>query len=176
MNSKLPVFKTYNIQPVDLIGSNVMNNRDALLDLFETPFNKVFDDFFGTKKSFNLNSASYPKMDITEDADHFYIRCAVPGIKDEDLSIESDKTARAITVKGKSIKSSVTPDESGPSIVYVKELKTSSFARSVKLPEYVDLESVEAELIDGILTLTFNLYKVLENEDTNVKKIEIKKR
>lgn len=175
MNNKLPVFKTYNVHPVDLFNNNVVNNRDALLDLFETPFNKVFDDFFGTKKSF-LNSASYPKMDITEDANNFFIKCAVPGIKDEDLSIESDKTSRTVTVKGKSIRSTVTPDESGQSIVYVKELKTSSFARSVKLPDYVDLDSVEADLVDGILTLTFNLFKVLENEDPNVKKIEIKKR
>jgi HSP20 family protein len=115
-------------------------------------------------------------MDITEDANNFFIKCAVPGIKDEDLSIESDKTSRTVTVKGKSIRSTVTPDESGQSIVYVKELKTSSFARSVKLPDYVDLDSVEADLVDGILTLTFNLFKVLENEDPNVKKIEIKKR
>jgi HSP20 family protein len=176
MNNRLPVYKTYNVHPADLVNTNIMNTRSALLDLFETPFNNFFDDFFGTKKSFNLNTASYPKMDITEDADHFYIKCAVPGIKEEDLSIESDKTARTVTVKGKSIKSTVTPDESGSSIVYVKELKTSSFARSVKLPDYVDLDSVEADLLDGILTLTFDLFKVIEEEDKNVKKIEIKRR
>lgn len=156
--------------------NRTLPSRDLLMDFFETPFNKVIDDFFNTKKTFNLNTTSYPKMDITEDSEHFYIKCAVPGVKDEDLSIESDKVNRTVTVKGKSIKSTVTPDETGSSIVYVKELKTSAFSRSVKLPDYVDLESVEADLIDGILTLKFDLFKIIENEQPNVKKIEIKKR
>jgi HSP20 family protein len=179
MNTKLPVVKAYstinNIAP-NAYPAHLINSRESLFDLFEQPFNKIFDDFFGTRKTFNLSTSSYPKMDITEDSDNFYIKCAVPGIKQEDLNIESDSQNKLITVKGKSIKSTITPDETGSSIVYVKELKTSSFSRSVKLPEYVDLESVEADLEDGLLTLTFKLFKVLDKEDSNVKKIEIKKR
>jgi HSP20 family protein len=176
MNDKLPVFKYTTSTINNSYPANLIHSRESLFDLFEQPFNKIFDDFLGTKKNFNLNTSSYPKMDITEDSNNFYIKCAVPGVKEEDLNIESDSQSKVITVKGKSIKSSITPDETGSSIVYVKELKTSSFSRSVKLPDYVDLDSVEANLEDGLLTLTFNLFKVIENEDSNVKKIEIKKR
>lgn len=153
-----------------------LQQRELLMDFFETPFNKVFDEFFNTKKSFNLNASSYPKMDISEDSNNFYIRCAVPGVKLEDLTIESDKTTRIVTIKGQSIKSNLSTENDKDNVVYVKELKTSSFGRSVKLPDYVDMDTCEAELAEGILSLTFNLYRVIENVNQNVKKIEIKKR
>jgi len=185
------IFGTLKIAPLWAKGDNMKNNslviheyfpnkplqsRDLLIDFFETPLNNVLNDFFNTKKSFSLTGSSYPKMDISEDSNSFYIKCAVPGVKLEDLTIESDKSTRIVTIKGQSIKSNFSTENDKDNVVYVKELKTSSFGRSVKLPDYVDMDNCEAELADGILSLTFNLYRVLENVNENVKKIEIKKR
>lgn len=153
--------------------NDLVPSRESLFDAHELLFNKFYDDFFGNRKNFSTSTLTYPKMDIVETSDSLVIKCAVPGVLEEDLSLETNKETRVLTLKGQTSSSHVIADSK---YVHLKELKSSAFTRTVKLPEYIDLENATASLKDGMLTLTFNLIKVLEPKpDDNIKRIAISK-
>ena len=156
--------------PHSSTNSNVPS-RQTMLDYQEQIFNKFFDDFFGNRKNFNVSNTSYPKMDIVETKDYLQINCSVPGVYEDNLDIETEKETRILTIKGKSY---IFYDSDFQ--VHLKELKLSAFARTVKLPDYVDLDKCEAKLNDGILSINFPKLKLIEEEKPQtIKKISVKK-
>ena len=160
----------YYWKSMPLATSNVPS-RESIVDAHETIINKFYDEFFGNRKNFLNSSSSYPKMDITEDSDNLYIKCAVPGVNQDDLSVETNKETKLLTISGQ------TSEEHKLTLgtyAHIRELKHSKFTRSVKLPDYVDVEDCDAELKDGILSLKFKSKKQ-EIIKQDIKKISIKK-
>lgn len=148
-------------------------SRQSIFDTHQQILDKFYDEFFGNRKFFNVSNASYPKMDITEDANNLYIKCAVPGIKEEDLDIEIDKESKTLTISGQTSSSHCL---TSGNITHLRELKNSSFIRSIRISDNVDLDKSVAELKDGMLSLTFELYKLEEEPPQNtIRKINIKK-
>jgi HSP20 family protein len=151
--------------------SHSLANRKNLLDYQEQIFNKFYDEFFNNRKNFIQSNTTYPKMDITETEDTLYIDCSVPGVLEEDLDIETEKETRFVTIKGKSHIA-----HSEDTHIHLKELKLSAFSRTVKLPDYVNIEKCKANLMNGILTLQFEKIKPKEKViEPAVKKISINK-
>ena len=147
--------------------------RQSIFDTHQQILDKFYDEFFGNRKFFNVSNASYPKMDITEDANNLYIKCAVPGIKEEDLDIEIDKENKTLTISGQTSSSHCL---TSGNIAHLRELKNSSFIRTIRISDNVDLDKSAAELKDGMLSLTFELYKLEEEPQQNtIRKINIKK-
>ena len=149
-------------------------SRQSIFDTHQQIIDKFYDEFFGNRKFFNVNQSSYPKMDITEDADYLYIKCAVPGILDEDIDVETNKEEKILTIKGQTSSSHVI---SNGLLTHMRELKNSSFSRSIRLPDYVDIDKCSADLKDGMLSLTFDLHKPEKQiEESKVKKISLNKK
>lgn len=149
-------------------------SRQIIFDTHQQILDKFYDEFFGNRKFFNVNQSSYPKMDITEDSDYLYIKCAVPGILEEDIDVETNKKENILTIKGQT--SSAHVINSGL-LTHMRELKNSSFSRSIRLPDYINIDKCVADLKDGMLSLTFEVIKpekVLE--ETKVKKIALNKK
>jgi HSP20 family molecular chaperone IbpA len=139
-----------------LAASSALPSRQNIFDAHEQIINKFYDDFFGNRKHFNVSNSSYPKMDITEDGSNLYVKCAVPGVSEEDLSVETNKDSRVLTIKGQT---SEIHKMSNPTYAHIR-----------------DLDSCEADLKDGILSLTFKINKQIpEIIEDKVKKIPIKK-
>lgn len=156
-----------------LAASSALPSRQNIFDAHEQIINKFYDDFFGNRKHFNVSNSSYPKMDITEDESNLYVKCAVPGVSEEDLSVETSKDTRVLTIKGQT---SEIHKMSNSTYAHIRELKHSAFSRSIQISENVDLDSCEADLKDGILSLTFKIHKpVPEILEETIKKIPIKK-
>ena len=146
--------------------------RQSILDHHEQILNKFFDDFFGNRKNFTPEKSYYPKMDIIETKDNLIINCAVPGMTENDIDIETVKETKTLKIIGQSI----SKDNCENDFAHLRELKHSAFTRSVQLPDYVDIETCHADLKDGILSLKFDLYKTVEEESKEtIKKISIKK-
>ena len=146
-------------------------SRESIIDAHETLINKFYDEFFGNRKNFLNSNSSYPKMDITEDSENLYIKCAVPGVNQDDLNVETNKETKLLTISGQ------TSEEHKLTLgtyAHIRELKHSKFTRSVRLPDYVDVEDCDAELRDGILSLKFKSKKQ-EIVKQDIKKISIKK-
>ena len=110
-------------------------------------------------------------MDIFEDDLYFCIECAVPGVEEQDLDIETVKETRLLTIKGKASILRVNRYHE-----HLKELKLSAFSRTIQLPDNIELDPEICNLKNGILYLAFKkiVAKQVEPKET-VKKISIKK-
>ena len=94
-----------------------------------------------------LVSGVFPPMNVTQDADHFYVRAEVPGIKANEISITAVKNQLSIAGKREIQK------ENDRVSYHRKERPEGSFNRTLTLPTELDLDRVEARYADGILTL-----------------------
>ena len=126
---------------------------DALFD----PFDRLFD----------LMSSSPPPrdtdtpMDLYETDDALVLELAVPGLTASDLDVSIE--GRDLTIRA----DVATPDTEGRRY-WTRTIPRGQTTRSLKLPNSVDVDRVEARVQDGLLTLT--MPKVNE---AKVKKIEI---
>ena len=95
-----------------------------------------------------VGTGVFPPLNVTQDADNFYLRAEVPGIKPDELSISAVRNR--VTLAGKR---EIQREHERVSY-HRKERAEGSFNRTVTLPTEVDTGRVDARYADGILTLT----------------------
>lgn len=88
----------------------------------------------------------YPPIDLVDAGDHFVLRAILPGVAAEDLhiSVAGDQVSLEGTKK-------VKHEQAAKPIR--RERMYGNFQRTVRLPEAVDTDNVEASRSDGVLTL-----------------------
>ena len=101
-------------------------------------------------------------VDFHVENDEFVLKAEVAGIKPEDIQIEIKDDI--LTVKGE-----VKSETNGDGEYLLREIYQGEFCRSLRLPEPVEIEKVEAKFENGLLTI--HLPKA---EEARPKKIEIK--
>lgn len=89
-----------------------------------------------------------PRFEVKETKDAYVFKADLPGIEEEDLDITLN--GNRLTVSGR--REAEQRDEG--ETYYTYERSYGSFARSFTLPEGADAEQVEADLKDGVLTLS----------------------
>lgn len=82
-------------------------------------------------------------INVREENDAYVLSALVPGIKSDELNIQVLEDVVRIDGEYKA-------DESN---YLVRELPSGSFHRTLRLPAAIDAENVEAEVVDGVLTL-----------------------
>lgn len=111
---------------------------------FSREVDRLFDAFFGTQAEARR---WVPPMDLVEADDHFLLKADLPGLSEEDVSIEiQDGT---LTISGE--RSS--EHEASERGWYRIERSFGSFNRSLSLPEGVNAEAVTAEFDRGVLSV-----------------------
>ena len=93
----------------------------------------------------------FPAMDSYETDNSFVIELDVPGVHPENVDISLDRNT--LTIKG-TRGATVNAQEKGEVRVFSSERLTGSFARAIRLSEYVDGERIEARYSNGVLTVT----------------------
>lgn len=106
--------------------------------------NRLFNTFFDTPVSAG-ERRWLPAMDLVESDDHFVLRADLPGLSEDDVTIELENDV--LTVSGERKAEHETRKEGYHRV----ERAYGSFARSLTLPEGVDPESVEASFDRGVL-------------------------
>jgi HSP20 family protein len=91
-----------------------------------------------------------PAFDVKETKDAYVFKADVPGVKDADLEVTV--TGNRLTISGKREE---TKEDKGDRY-YTYERNYGSFTRSFTLPEGVDTNSTQADLKDGVLTLSIH--------------------
>lgn len=99
----------------------------------------------GTRQGFWL-----PNVDTYETRGSFVIEADLPGVHPENVDISFEQGS--LTLKGTRAPTLAVPEE-GEFRVYVAERPHGAFARSIRLPEYVDGERIEANFHNGVLTI-----------------------
>lgn len=89
-----------------------------------------------------------PPVDIVEGKDSFTVKVDLPGVDRKDLSLEL--TGNSLTIRGER-KAEGDQDKRK---FFRKESSAASFQRTLALPDTVDQDKVDAELRDGVLTVT----------------------
>jgi HSP20 family protein len=110
---------------------------------FSREVDRLFDAFFGADRE--QGRRWVPPVDLVEAEDHFVLKADLPGLSEEDVSIEvSDGT---LTISGeRSAEHGAT--ERG---WYRIERSFGSFNRSLTLPDGVDPDAIDASFSDGVL-------------------------
>lgn len=96
----------------------------------------------------DLPAIGMPKLDLAETDGELHVTMDVPGIRPEDLSVEVK--GDILYVSGKSTEEK---KEEGKHFHRV-ERRSGEFHRTVPLPAAVNPDAVNAELKDGVLTIT----------------------
>ena len=86
-----------------------------------------------------------PAMDLVESGDHFVLRADLPGLSEEDVTIEVED--RVLTISGER-KAEHESDKEGYHRI---ERAFGAFSRSLTLPEGVDADAVQATFDRGVL-------------------------
>src|SRR4051812_36750565 len=87
-------------------------------------------------------------MDLVETEDHYLLKADLPGMKQEDVSIEFNEGT--LTLSGER-RSDYERKEKG---FFRLERSFGKFSRSLTLPEGIDPDKIQAEFHDGVLEVT----------------------
>lgn len=124
-------------------------------------FHKTFDqllDGLYAPQNFSRRRGAYPPLNISEDADHVYVECELPGVDPAEVEILLSKGTL-------SIKGELKPVEGK---YYRQERPTGVFQRVVNVNSRIDRDAISASYKDGVLEV-----KLPKAEEFKPKKITI---
>jgi HSP20 family protein len=119
------------------------------LSSLQSDVNRLFNTFFDTPAAGDAASMRrwIPAMDVVETQDHFVLRADLPGLAEEDVSIELEDTVLTVSGERK------VEHEEGEEGYFRVERATGAFSRSLTLPEGVNANSIEASFANGVLEI-----------------------
>jgi len=128
---------------------------------FSRDVDRLFDAFFGADRE--QGRRWVPPVDLVEAEDHFLLKADLPGLSEEDVSIEvQDGT---LTISGERS----AEHESEQRGWYRIERSFGSFSRSLTLPDGVDAEGISARFERGVLEV-----RIPKPEERKPRRVEIK--
>lgn len=104
-------------------------------------------------------------VDVREDEDHIYVEAELPGFKKDNVDITLEN--QTLTISAERRDENKEGDEKKGELL-LHERRHSRFLRSFKLPPTVNEQSVNAKLLDGVLTVTLN-----KREESKPRKISV---
>ena len=110
---------------------------------FSTEVNRLFNTLFDQTDA--RAQRWVPAMDLVEAEDHFVLRADLPGLGEDDVSIEIQDNALTISGERKS------EHEERQRGWFRVERSFGRFSRSLSLPEGVDADGVSAHFDKGVL-------------------------
>ncbi len=129
----------------------------------QTEMNRLFNTVFEAPEAGNGGARRWkPAMDLLETKQHFVLRADLPGMTEQDVSIELEDNV--LTVSGER-RSDHEEDREG---FYRVERAFGAFSRSLTLPKGVDPEAVSAGFEHGVLEV-----RITKPEERKPRKISI---
>jgi HSP20 family protein len=129
---------------------------------FTREVDRLFDAFFGAGGE-SAGRRWVPPMDLVEAEDHFVLKADLPGLSEEDVSIEIQDGTLKISGERKA------EHESREKGWYRIERSFGGFSRTLTLPDGVDAEAVSAEFDRGVLEV-----RIPKPEERKPRRVEIK--
>lgn len=139
-----------------LRGFSQLSDVDSMIQHFFGPGRPV------AETSANQAAAAWSApASLWETETHFHVKVEAPGVSSEQVDISVEKDELTISLERKAKEADLT---------YLhNERSFGSVTRTVKLPETADLESIEAKLDLGVLSLS-----VAKQPEAKPRKIEVK--
>lgn len=116
------------------------------LEAFQTDMNRLFDSFFRSNGNSTVRRWA-PPTDLTEDGDNLVLRLDLPGLKEDDISVEVEDNVLTVSGERKDER------EASEGNVYRLERSYGKFSRSFTLPAGTDADQIEGGMDRGVLEL-----------------------
>lgn len=136
------IYRTLFGTPSRRLGSSF-----ADLEEMRRQMDRLFENF-RSRPVGRAGAGVFPLVNITEDANAYYVSAELPGVKSADLDLSV--TANQMTLAGERKIS----EEVGDVRYHRREREAGRFSRAIALPGDVDADQVKAKLVDGVLTVT----------------------
>ena len=126
--------------------------------------NRLFNTFFDTPTTGAATRSRrwIPAIDIVEADDHYVVKADLPGLAEDDVTVEVKDDVLAISGERTS-----ETTEKGEGYVRV-ERASGEFRRTLRLPEGVDAEQVVATFEQGVLEV-----RIPKPEERKPRRVEI---
>lgn len=95
-----------------------------------------------------LGARRYPRINLREDQDHIYVDALLPGVDPKGLEMTVLRGTLTLAGERKEVEG-----EQQPSAWHRRERGTGKFLRTVELPVEVDVDKVQADYRNGLLTV-----------------------
>jgi HSP20 family protein len=118
------------------------------IENLQREMNRLFDRLAPFENGEGRSLSFMPSMEMEETDDTIYLKIEVPGMESNDLTVEA--TEDSILVKGER-KSESKTEEKG---IVRSEMHYGSFERRIPLSSAVQVDHIQGECKNGILTLT----------------------
>jgi HSP20 family protein len=105
----------------------------------------------------------FPLTNISEDADAYYVRAELPGIKSDDLEISI--TGNKLTISGER----KIPSEGENVKYHRREREAGSFSRIITLPDAGDAAKVQARAANGVLAIVIPKVEAAKPKQITIK-------
>ncbi len=115
------------------------------------PFSGILDQFFSNIDQLqgrDDHSNGFPRVNIVENDKGFKLELQAPGYSKEDLKMNLEKDV--LTISAEKEHEELKENERWTR----REFSKSSFSRSFRLPETVDVDGIKAEHVDGVLKVS----------------------
>ena len=130
----------------------------------QNEMNRLFNTVFDAPTPGNGGTLRrwMPAMDLVETADHFVLRADLPGLTEDDVTLEFEDGTLTVSGERKS------EHEAKGEGYYRVERAFGSFSRSLTLPQGIDPEAVTASFDRGVLEVS-----IPKPEEKKPRRIEI---
>ncbi len=121
----------------------------------QSDINRLFDAFMGPLDTAQEKEMVVPKLDVAELKDRYEVKAELPGLDEKDIELTLEDGL--LTISGEK-KAETEENEKG---YYLKECSYGSFARSVRLPDNIADDKIEAKFKKGVLTVKLPKKEIL---------------
>jgi HSP20 family protein len=117
------------------------------LQSIQSEMNRLFGTVFDTQAGGGDGGARrwIPAMDLVEEGEQYVLRADLPGVGEDDVSVELEDNVLTVSGERKS-----EHREQGDGFRRI-ERSSGSFSRSLTLPEGIDAEQIRARFEQGVL-------------------------
>lgn len=123
---------------------------------------RLFEDAFVMPREGQSEGAEHATLDVYEEGNNLIVEASLPGMKPEDVDVSIE--GGMLTIRGETKADEERKDRN----YLIREHRRGSFARSVRLPDNVDTDKVQANFDNGVLRLVFP-----KSEQSKVKRIPL---
>ena len=130
-----------------ILRRNELEPRTTDVWGLQSDINRLFDAFINPFEGSEGRSSLSPRLDVAELKNKYEIKAELPGIDEKDLNLSYEDGLLTISGEKK------TENEEKEKGYYLKECSYGSFSRSVRLPENIAEDKIEAKFKKGVLTI-----------------------
>lgn len=129
-----------------------VSQLNSVLDRMVT-LSRAMDEALGAAEANGRSGQQYwvPSLDAWETEQSFVVQLDLPGLTPEDVEISFDRNT--LTIRGNRAPTVQAP-EKGEIRVFFAERAYGAFTRSLRFPQYVTGDRIEAHYDNGVLTIT----------------------